>query len=94
MKHIEGTRTGDCVTGNVPIGSVVKDTFGFWPERKVTDVIFAIDYMVIIHLSSGDGIRFVLGDKAEHFVVISPGPIVWYHRLWNWLADKVNKRIK
>jgi hypothetical protein len=94
MKHIEGTRTGDYVTGNVPIGSIVKDAFGWYSEQKVTDVTHTVDYQVIVGLSGMSGIVFMSGQRSRAWIVITPGRLPLHHRLWNWIACKINKDSK
>lgn len=99
IKPILGTRPGDPVTKYTPVGSVVRLT-GYELDPKFTGetrlVIFehlgkwkykAIEtkhgyFLYVTHF---------VHCAAERDYIITPGPLPWHHRAWNWLAERIGK---
>jgi hypothetical protein len=93
IKHIEGTKAGDRVTRNTPVGSVVKvkDVFG-WREPKTVVSVITLSYpteTIIRFDGGGNGLKFY--KSANKWTVVTPGPLPWHHRAWNWIAERWEK---
>jgi hypothetical protein len=90
IKHIEGTKAGDRVTSNTPVGSVIQRSF----EEKTHNFLVVIGHkrrhgMTIAINSQGIGESFYC--DQQDYIVTRPGPLPWHHWAWNWLAERINK---
>jgi len=89
IKHIEGTRPGDRVTSNTPVGSTFT-ALGI-PTRIL---VVNINGPVVQGVHEGGTAWVILGFRSRASgvnFVITPGPLPWHHRAWNWLAERVSK---
>jgi hypothetical protein len=87
IKHIEGTKAGDRVTRNTPVGSVVT-----LPDHPWECVVVYVNGIIILAVHKDAFVWIVTKNyfSCVNFVK-APGPLPWHHRAWNWLAERWGK---
>jgi hypothetical protein len=86
IRHIEGTKAGDRVTRNTPVGSTFTE-----PAIPTRILVVNINGPIVQGVHEGGTAWVILGfsDYASGVnFVITPGPLPWRHRLWNWIAER------
>jgi hypothetical protein len=91
IKHIEGTKAGDRVTSNTPVGSRISSE-SVQDEFSVVNINGPIIQSVSIHGGGTLWIELNFDNYASNMNnVITPGPLPWHHRAWNWIAERWGK---
>jgi hypothetical protein len=79
IKHIEGTKAGDRVTRNTPVRSVVRVEGSEFADCNGSTMTIYVTAQIklLTHYTKS--------------IVVTPGPLPWHHRLWNWIAERCGK---
>jgi hypothetical protein len=64
------------IEGTRPGDRVTQNT----PEKSV--------YQLLVRVKFSNG-QFI--PISETRIVITPGPLPWHHRAWNWIAERISK---